>query len=185
MAIQLANQLGVSRTPIREAIRTLEQEGLAVMIPRKGAQVARMDEKDMGDVLEIRDVLDALAVETACERMTEEELAELVSATDEFEKAVKKGNASAIAQADVAFHDVIYRATKNPKLETILNNLREQMYRYRLEYIKDKSVYENLLAEHRAITEGFVRKDKDYLINVMHEHLKNQVDAVSEAIRKQ
>lgn len=77
MELQLAAKLGVSRTPIREAIRMLEQEGLAVTIPRKGAEVARMTEKDMEDVLQIRDALDELAASIACEQISEEELAEL------------------------------------------------------------------------------------------------------------
>ena len=75
MELQLAAKLGVSRTPIREAIRMLEQEGLAVTIPRKGAEVARMTEKDMEDVLQIRDALDELAASIACEQISEEELA--------------------------------------------------------------------------------------------------------------
>ena len=66
---------------------------------------------------------------------------------DSLENAVKKADVTAIAEADVEFHDVIYRGTNNPKLENILNNLREQMYRYRLEYIKDKRVYEILVEE--------------------------------------
>ena len=73
MELQLASKLGVSRTPIREAIRMLEQEGLAVTIPRRGAEVARMTEKDMKDVLQIREVLDELAVRLACDNMTKEE----------------------------------------------------------------------------------------------------------------
>ena len=84
MEMHLANKLGVSRTPVREAIRMLEQEGLAVTIPRKGAQVAKMTEKDLQDVLEIRDSLDELAVSMGCERMTEEQLKEL-------DEAYKKG----------------------------------------------------------------------------------------------
>ena len=74
MELQLAAKLGVSRTPIREAIRMLEQEGLAVTIPRKGAEVAKMTEKDMEDVLQIRDALDELAASIACEQMTKEQL---------------------------------------------------------------------------------------------------------------
>ena len=70
MEMHLANKLGVSRTPIREAIRMLEQEGLAVTVPRKGAQVARMTEKDLQDVLEVRDALDELAVSSACAHIT-------------------------------------------------------------------------------------------------------------------
>ena len=184
MEIQLSNQLGVSRTPIREAIRMLEKEGLAITIPRKGAQVAKLSEKDMEDVLEIRNVLDELAVSTACDRMEEDELEALKSAKDSFETAVKKKDTTAIAEADVAFHDVIYQAGKNAKLETILNNLREQMYRYRLEYIKDESVYKTLVEEHNALYEGFVKKDKELLVRITHKHLQNQIQAVAKVIRE-
>ncbi len=185
MEIQLANQLGVSRTPIREAIRMLEQEGLAITVPRKGAQVAKMSEKDMEDVLETREVLDSLAVTKACERMTSEELENLRNARDRFEAAVNSGDTREIAEADVAFHDVIYRASNNPKLVNILYNLREQMYRYRLEYIKDNSVYDTLIKEHRALVDGFEKRDKAFLVETMHTHLKKQLDAVARLIRSQ
>ena len=77
MEIQLANKLGVSRTPIREAIRKLELEGLVLMIPRKGAEVAEITEKNMRDVLEVRKALEELAVQLACEKITEEEIEEM------------------------------------------------------------------------------------------------------------
>ena len=116
----------------------LEQEGLAVTIPRKGAEVARMTEKDMEDVLQIRDALDELAASIACEQISEEELAELRHTMHEFEESTKTGDVKRIAEADVRFHDIIYHATRNVKLENMLNNLREQMYRYRVEYLKDE-----------------------------------------------
>ena len=77
MEIQLANKLGVSRTPIREAIRKLELEGLVLMIPRKGAEVAEITEKNMRDVLEVRKALEELAVQLACEKITDEEIEEM------------------------------------------------------------------------------------------------------------
>ena len=129
MELQLASKLGVSRTPIREAIRMLEQEGLAVTVPRKGAEVAKMTEKDMEDVLQVREALDELAASIACELMTKEELEELRGAMREFELSTKTKEIKRIAQADVDFHDIIYRSTDNPKLVSLLNNLREQMYR--------------------------------------------------------
>lgn len=184
MEIQLSNKLGVSRTPIREAIRMLEKEGLVIIIPRKGAQVAKMSEKDMEDVLEIREVLDELAVQAACDRITDEELVAIKEAKERFEIAVKKADTNAIAESDVAFHEVIYKAAKNPKLVYILSNLREQMYRYRLEYIKDKRVYEILVEEHNALYEGLVKKDKAFLVKIMHQHLQNQISAVSKVIRE-
>ena len=127
MELQLAAKLGVSRTPIREAIRMLEQEGLAVTIPRKGAEVAKMTEKDMEDVLQIREALDELAAKIACEQISEEQLEELVATMHEFEESTKTDNVKKIAEADVKFHDIIYQSTGNPKLVNMVNNLREQM----------------------------------------------------------
>lgn len=92
MELQLASKLGVSRTPIREAIRMLEQEGLAVTIPRRGAEVARMTEKDMKDVLQIREVLDELAVRLACDNITKEEIKELEKQMLQFENSTKQGD---------------------------------------------------------------------------------------------
>lgn len=76
MEIQLAERLGVSRTPVREAIRKLELEGLVVMVPRKGAEVASITEKNMRDVLEVRKALEELAVTLACQRMDESQFSQ-------------------------------------------------------------------------------------------------------------
>ena len=84
MEIQLANKLGVSRTPIREAIRKLELEGLVLMMPRKGAEVAEITEKNLRDVLEVRCALEELAVQLACDRIDKEKIKELHAASARF-----------------------------------------------------------------------------------------------------
>ena len=132
MEIQLAERLGVSRTPIREAIRKLELEGLVLMIPRKGAEVAEISEKSLREVLEVRRSLEELAIELACQRITPEELTALEEAENRFARAVEDGEVMAIAESDENYHELIYQATANDRLVQILNNLREQMYRYRL-----------------------------------------------------
>ncbi len=181
MELQLAAKLGVSRTPIREAIRMLEQEGLAITIPRKGAIVAGMTEKDMQDVLEIREALEELSVQVACDKITDEEVAKLRENMENFETSLKSGDLKRMAEADVEFHDVIYQATDNPKLINMLNNLREQMYRYRVEYLKNPSNHEQLLREHEAIYRGIMAKDKD----AVTEMIRKQVDVVKNIIREQ
>ena len=185
MELQLASQLGVSRTPIREAIRMLEQEGLAVTMPRKGAEVAKMTLKGMEDVLEVRAALDELASQLACERITEEQLALLEEKKIAFENSLKTGNVKAIAATDVAFHDVIYDATNNPKLVNMLNNLREQIYRYRVEYLKKKENYPILIKEHNAIFDSLANRNQDDATTSIREHVKNQAIAVKDVIIQQ
>ena len=185
MEMHLATKLGVSRTPIREAIRMLEHEGLAVTIPRKGAQVAKMTEKDLQDVLEVRDALDALAVACACQRMTDAQFVSLKEAMNAFEDATKTDDVRRIVEADESFHDVIYAAAANPKLQNIINSAREQMYRYRYEYVKNPSVYAQLISEHHTIVDGFANRDTEFLKDIMHTHLTNQINAVREVIREQ
>ena len=184
MEIQLANKLGVSRTPIREAIRKLELEGLVLMIPRKGAEVAEITEKNMRDVLEVRKALEELAVQLACEKITQEELEELEQAGENFKKVLKRSkDITEVAEADVRFHDVIYMATDNQKLIHLLNKLREQMYRYRVEYLKNPDVHEQLIQEHEEIVYHIKRREKVEATAVTCQHIDNQVSAVTDKIR--
>lgn len=183
MEIQLANKLGVSRTPIREAIRKLELEGLVLMIPRKGAEVAEITEKNMLDVLEVRRALEELAVKLACERITEEEIQELKDAADTFQKILSEKDITKIAEADEAFHDVIFKSTGNDRLIQLLNSLREQMYRYRLEYLKREEYHPQLLEEHQQIIDRITRKDQSEAAELIDRHIGNQVDVMLEMIR--
>ncbi|MBQ7942881.1 MAG: GntR family transcriptional regulator [Lachnospiraceae bacterium] len=178
MEIHLANKLGVSRTPIREAIRKLELEGLVIMIPRRGAEVAQITWKNLKDVLEVRKVLDVLAIELACERMTREELAQLKTACEEFEAATITQDATVIAKADVALHDIIVASTRNDRLIQLVNNLAEQMYRYRFEYIKDMSQHHILVEEHNAMYQSILQKDKESAAAVVRKHVDNQEEAI-------
>ena len=104
---------------------------------------------------------------------------------EQFEKSTQTGDVKKIAQADVNFHDAIYEATGNVKLVTLLSNLREQVYRYRVEYIKDPNNYPTLIAEHKAIVEGLRLHDKQAVTLAMQEHVRNQAVAVKDLIQKQ
>lgn len=153
------------------------------MIPRRGAVVAEITEKSMSDVLEVRRTLDALCAELACDRITEESLIRLQKACSHFEQCVAAGNAKKIAQADVALHDIIVQATGNQRLIQMVNNLSEQMYRYRFEYIKDSSQHETLVKEHRIIYESIVNKDRDTAAAAAKLHIDNQKKAIIRQIR--
>ena len=183
MEIALAQKLGVSRTPIREAMRKLELEGLVVMIPRRGAQVANITEKDLNDVLEVRIALENMATEKACTRMTEEEMGKLWLAAKEFERMISDGNLVRLAEADVAFHEIIYRASDNKRLNQVLNNLREQMYRYRVEYLKEEETRNLLVKEHEELTRAIRARDVAKAQEISFQHLENQRKAIIKSIR--
>lgn len=183
MEIQLAERLGVSRTPIREAIRKLELEGLVVMIPRKGAEVAKITEKDLKDVLEVRCALEGLAVELACKKITQDGLNRLKKNLKEFEGAVRENDITTLAEKDVEFHDLIFAVTDNERLIQLLNNLREQMYRYRVEYLKDTKTHEQLINEHESIIRDLENRNCNDAKEHLTAHIYNQVHAVSQNIK--
>ncbi|MGN0437163.1 MAG: GntR family transcriptional regulator [Lachnospiraceae bacterium] len=174
MEIKLANKLGVSRTPVREAIRMLELEGLVVMIPRKGAEVASITEKELQDALEVRTAIEELSVELACQRIDEAGKERLKQACIEFKEAIDTKHVQNIVDGDVKFHDVIFDLTRNQKLINVAHQLGEQVYRYRVEYVKDFSYHDVLVEEHYAITNAILTNDVEKAREIMRKHLYNQ-----------
>ena len=152
------------------------------MVPRKGAEVADITEKSLRDVLEVRKALEELSVQLACEKITEEEIEELKRAAERFKDTLDDQDVTKIAEADVAFHDIIYTATDNQKLILLLNNLREQMYRYRVEYLKKEEAYPQLIAEHEELIDNISKRNKEEATRIMCEHIDNQVATVINVI---
>ena len=132
MEIHLAEQLGVSRTPVREAIRKLELEGYVIMMPRRGTYVSNLSIKDINEVFEIRTSLDSLASGLAAERITDEELEHLQRLLVVIGEAIKEKKIwKKIVEADTKFHDILYQASRNNRLVGIIYNLREQLTSFR------------------------------------------------------
>lgn len=185
MEIQLAEKMGVSRTPIREAIRKLEKEGLVTMVPRKGAEVAGISEKMLKDVLEVRMNLEKLAFSLAMDNIRPEDIKKLEAAEAAFSEAVDTGTLIDMTNADEAFHFIIYDVAGNNKLKELLNNLKENMYRYRLEYLKDRKYRDTLTKEHNVIIEALRTGDREAGLGVVEQHIENQKSAVMERLRQE
>lgn len=185
MEIQLADKMGVSRTPVREAIRKLELEGLVVMIPRKGAEVAHISGKNLRDVLEVRRALEELAGELACERMTAEDFKKLEQANHKFASVLGSDDITVLGQADEAFHGLIYQSTDNDRLVQMVNHLREQMYRYRIEHLKDKNQRNILLQEHQDIMRALAARDVDAVRKAIRTHINKQEEQIARMIKEQ
>lgn len=185
MEVQLSEKMGVSRTPVREAIRKLELEGLVDMVPRKGAQVAVLSVKNIMDVLEVRATLDGLATELSAERITQEELKELENVQKQFINYVLKENLQGCIKKDVEFHDIIYRSSRNDKLIQIVSNLREQIQRFRIIYLKDYRSTKDIIKEHEEILNAVSNKHSDTAREVAQIHIKNQEMAIINSINNQ
>ena len=132
----------------------------------------------------MRRSLEELAIDLACQRITAEELESLNKAEVDFKAAIGNGDAMQIAQTDEQFHEIIYNSTKNQKLVQILNNLREQMYRYRLEYVKDARAHSILISEHKDIIDKLSKKDEENTKIVIRQHITNQEKGIIRLLNK-
>ena len=150
MEVQMAEEMGVSRTPVREAIRKLELEGLVVMVPRKGAYVAGLTLKDVANVFEIRGSLEGLAAALAAERITDEEIKSLDMVLKDISSAGEKGDIEAIIKKDVEFHQVLFSASRNDRLAQIINNLKEQIDRFRTQSFNNPARLKSVSLEHKT-----------------------------------
>jgi len=184
MEVELAETMGVSRTPVREAIRKLETEGLVTMTPRKGTHVAELTVKDIVDVLEVRAALDGLATELAAQHIQQEHLRQLENIHRQYVAALQKENLATAIKKDVEFHEVIYNASENAKLMNVAGNLREQIYRFRVLYMKDFSNASDVLEEHRNILKALEEQDQERAGLLAKEHIIHQQQVIIQQMGK-
>jgi len=183
MEVSLANQMGVSRTPVREAIRRLEAEGLVTMTPRKGTHVAELSVKDIMDVLEVRTVLDKLATNLAAKRMQPSQLKALENVHKQYIACVEKNNIKGAIKKDVEFHDLIYAASGNPRLVAVAGSLREHVYRFRVIYMSGGDpIAENVLNEHEEILAALKEAQSDIASNLAEKHIRNQMETIIKTV---
>ena len=183
MENQLAEKLGVSRTPVREALRMLELENLVELVPRKGAQVLDMSEKDIVNILEVRSALEGLATSVACKKMSKEDLQQLKNMEVDFEKAVAENDVEHFVDIDEDFHDLIFAATENDKLINIFRNLRIQLYRYRMAQAKNDTSMSTIVAHHRSIIRAIENHDAEEGASIAQGHIKYQTESILRFVR--
>lgn len=173
MEVQLAEKLGVSRTPVREAIRKLELEGLLIMEPRKGAYVADVSLKDLVDVLEVRSSLEGLAASLAATRASEEEIEVLKEKAAQFKECIEKNDVQGMINKDTEFHEAILQAAKNKKLTSIIESLREQLQRFRVTYFTEYNMTTYLASEHQKVLDAIESRDPDKANEYAQQHIEN------------
>ncbi|NTW71533.1 MAG: GntR family transcriptional regulator [Eubacteriaceae bacterium] len=171
MEVQLAEQMGVSRTPVREAIRKLELEGLVVMVPRKGAYVAGLSSEDVREVLEIRAVLEGLAAQLAAEKASEADIIQLKDIVNKFQQAAADQDIARLINYDSDFHDVMYRSSKNKKLVQLISALKEQVQRFRVAYFTKIKNTHILIEEHNELLNAIIDHNAQLARQVAEKHI--------------
>ena len=159
MEVELAEEMGVSRTPIREAIRKLEKEGLVTIEPRRGAYASMISTEDMVEILEVRQDLEGLAAFFAADRMKPEQLDELKVVSANYNNAVLQGNMEDMIKHDTKVHRIIVDSCHNKILEQMIEQLQELVLRFRYIYYDNFKRAENMPEEHAAIVAAIERGD--------------------------
>ena len=171
MEVDLADEMGVSRTPVREAIRKLEKEGLVTIEPRKGAYASNVSIKDMLVVLEVRQGLEAMAAALAAGKITEAQKEKLTDVLASYRKAVEEEDIEAMIKNDEAFHSEIVSISGNKTLMQVFSTVQELALRFRYIYYDDLNRYENMPAEHLEIEESILSGDSEKARKAAGDHV--------------
>jgi len=183
--LKLSEQLGVSRTPVREAIRMLEQKGLVQIIPNKGAVVLGISEKDLEDIYTIRMYIEGLASRLAAANITDEQILELSELVDLQEFYSLKQSTSHIKDLDSRFHEKIYEYSNNRTLQHTLSDLHHMVVRYRQLSFAAEGRAEKAIEEHRQILQALARHDQDAAEKLTVQHISNAKDNLLQVVKAQ
>ena len=178
MEVDLADEMGVSRTPVREAIRKLEKEGLVTIEPRRGAYASDISVKDMVDTMEVREHLESLAACLAAQTMADEQREELEHIADEYAKAIHDNNMEEMIHYDELFHKGIVNASGNKTLIQISETVQELALRFRYLSYDDLSRYGSMPMEHKEILDAIENNDPEAAMECAKNHVKRLKDFV-------
>ena len=169
---QIASELKVSRTPIREAFKLLENEGLIDYIPNRGCFAKGFTKQDVDDIYAVREALEELAVRWSVARITEPELVALEEQVDLMEFYTKKKDKKKVLELNTSFHEVIYASARSRFLAQVLRSYKEYIEKTRKSIFYEQSYLEGILSEHRAIFEAIKDRDEERAVEAISKHLE-------------
>ena len=175
----IGNELGVSRTPVREALRQLELEWLVKIIPNKGAYVTGISEKDIHDIYVIRSYLEGLCARWACEKITKDQIEALEEVIYLSEFHTKKEHHEQIVELDNKFHELIYQASDSKILRHVLTDFHHYVQRVRKITLSKTERATDSNAEHTAILEAIRMRDGDLAERLAHEHIIKTIQNIT------
>jgi len=170
---KIAEQMGVSRTPVREALKELAAEGFVKMNPNQAVAVSNASVEDVQEVLQIRGVLEGLAARLTTKTINEEEIKELEKYQKRMEQYTNKDDVLAFSEMDAEFHELILNICGNNRLIQIRKNLSDQAHRYRIRSLSVPGRLKYSLKEHQEIVEALKRKDAEQADRLSQKHIEN------------
>lgn len=179
----LCEQLGVSRTPLREALKVLASEGLLELLPNRGAVVSRLTEADLDELFPVMGALEALAGELACARITDEEIAEIRALHYQMVLHYTRHERSPYFQLNQAIHERVMAAARNETLTRMYRGLAGRVRRARYVANMSKPRWEQAVAEHEAILDALGQRDGPRLARILKLHLQNKCETVKDSLR--
>jgi len=174
---ELASQYGVSRTPIREAMIQLQAQGMLTSLPRGGMLVAKMDVQQLLSLWELLAELEGVAARLACQRMTPDELEAIISHHEQARQVVERDDMVAWQQSNLSFHELIYRATRNPYLRQEVLRMRTRTGFYRRHAFAALGKIRASYEQHRLVVEAFQKADPEAACIAMLMHMRPARDA--------
>lgn len=181
---KLADDLGISRTPIREALQMLVNDGWVVVEPWKGAFVNPLTEQDLIEVFQVRESLECLAIEIIAEIITDEQIALLSNIYDRQEEMAANDQANEFIELDRQFHMEIGNFTNNKILIGMLNNLSDMILRLGVQAVQDANRFNQTLGEHTAILEALKARDKKKALEAITMHILITKDNLYKRFKK-
>ncbi len=171
--VNIAVQMGVSRTPVREALRRLASEGLVLIIPNSGARLASPTRREMEDTYAVREQLECISVAIAATRISERNLRRLEDAILEEEKAFEEKNLELYLEVNENFHRIIADASGNRVLAEFVENILARTNAYVVFYDPFYDIVDNpSISQHKAIAQALKERDREKAVELMREHLK-------------
>ncbi len=181
----IADTLGISRTPVREAIHKLEREGLIERQPRGGFTVLGLNRDDIEETFGIRSVLEGYAAKLAAIKHKNEELKPLEAKIEEFEKCLVKKQFTHLTRINTEFHDLLYALSKSPKLIHIINGLTDQIFRFRQIILKETKMARVSNEDHKQMLKFIRKRDADGVERLVRDHILRGQEMVLEEFDKQ
>lgn len=178
----LANQIGISRTPVREAFHKLERDDLVSRFPRGGFAVREFTKEDVEEIFGIRIALESYAAYLATMHMTPEKLSALGEKVDESERTLKKGEGEKAVQLHTEFHDLLYKSCKSKKLIEMINGYRDYFYRYRSTLLRTSNGFKTSIADHRQMLEAMKKNNPRLVEGLVRTHLERGKEIVLKEI---